>query len=88
MTFNWKRERFDNPVILFNNQSLSMSKDSSNDILSLKSSLNEIWVEFGVRLAKHAYIFPSVLTSYYTATPLTEIASVHSKTKSANYSLT
>lgn len=42
MTLNWKRERFDNPVVLFNNQSLSMSKDSSNNILTFKSSLNEI----------------------------------------------
>lgn len=51
-TLNWKRERFDNLIFLFNNQSLSMSKpstnvivlgkDSSNNILTLKSSLNEI----------------------------------------------
>lgn len=42
---NWKRERFDNLILLFNNQSLSMStssttiivlgKDSSNNVLTL-----------------------------------------------------
>ena len=42
MTLNWERETFDDFILLFNNQSLSMSKDSSNNILSLKFSSNEI----------------------------------------------
>lgn len=42
MTFNWKRERFNNSILLFNNQSFSISKDSSNNILSLKFSPDEI----------------------------------------------
>lgn len=42
MTLNWERETFDDFIFLFNNQSLSMSKDSSNNILSLKFSSNEI----------------------------------------------
>jgi len=42
MTLNWKRERFDNPIVLFNNQSLSMSKDSGNNILPLKFLPDEI----------------------------------------------
>lgn len=41
MALNWKRERFDDFIVLFNNQSLSMSKDSSNDILSFKFSPDE-----------------------------------------------
>ena len=42
MTLNRERERFDNPIVLFNNQSLSMSKNSSNNILPLKFSPDEI----------------------------------------------
>jgi len=42
MTLNWKRERFDNLILLFNNQSLSMSEDSSNHILPFKFSPDEI----------------------------------------------
>ena len=42
MSLNRERERFNNPIILFNNQSLSMSKDSSNNILPLKFSPDEI----------------------------------------------
>jgi len=42
MTLNWKRERLDNLIVLFNNQSLSMSEDSSNNILPLKSFFNKI----------------------------------------------
>ena len=42
MTLNWERERLDNLIVLFNNQSLSMSEDSSNNILPLKSFFNEI----------------------------------------------
>ena len=38
MTLNWKREGFDDFILLFNNQSLSMSKNRSNNILTLKSS--------------------------------------------------
>jgi hypothetical protein len=37
MTLNRERERFDNPIVLFNNQSLSMSKNSGNNILYNKS---------------------------------------------------
>src|SRR3989337_4080495 len=42
MTINWKRKRFDNSIFLFNNQSFSMSKDSSSNILSLKFAPDEI----------------------------------------------
>src|SRR3990172_2552530 len=42
MTFNWKKERFNNLTLLFNNQSLFMSKDSSNNILSLKFSPDKV----------------------------------------------
>ena len=42
MTFNRERERFNNFIVLLNKQSLSMSKDSSNNILSLKFSPDEI----------------------------------------------
>ena len=42
MTLDWKRKRLDNLVVLFNNQSLSMSKDSSNNILSFKFSPDEV----------------------------------------------
>ncbi|MDO8746597.1 MAG: hypothetical protein Q7J70_02920 [Thermodesulfovibrionales bacterium] len=41
MTLNLERERFNNSILLFNNQSLSISIDSSN-ILSLKFSPDEI----------------------------------------------
>lgn len=42
MTFNRERERLDNLIFLFNNQSLSMSKDSSNNVLSRKFSPDEV----------------------------------------------
>jgi len=42
MTPNWERERLDNLVLLFNNQSLSMSKNGSNNILTLKLSPDEV----------------------------------------------
>ena len=51
MTLNRERERFDNPIVLFNNQpacalhadrSLSMSKNSGNNILPLKFLPDEI----------------------------------------------
>jgi hypothetical protein len=42
MILNWKREGFDDFILLFNNQSLSMSKNRSNNILTLKSSPDEI----------------------------------------------
>ena len=42
MALNWERETFDDFILLFNNQSFSMSKYSSNNILSLKFSSNEI----------------------------------------------
>lgn len=42
MSFDWERERFHNLVFLFNNQSLSMSEDSSSDILTFKFSTDEI----------------------------------------------
>ena len=42
MTFNRERERLDDLVILFNDQSFSMSKESSNNILSFKFSSDEI----------------------------------------------
>jgi hypothetical protein len=42
MTLNWKREGFDDFVLLFNNQSLSMSKNRSNNILTLKSSPDKV----------------------------------------------
>lgn len=38
MTLNCERERFNNLTLLFNNRSLFMSKDGSNDILSLEFS--------------------------------------------------
>ena len=43
MAFNWKRKRFDNLVILFNNKFSSMSKNSCNNILAFKPSPDEIW---------------------------------------------
>ena len=42
MTLTRERERFDNPIVLFNNQSLSMSKNSGNNILPLKLLPDEI----------------------------------------------
>ena len=42
MTLNRERERFDDPIVLFNNQSLSMSKNSGNNILPLKFLPDEI----------------------------------------------
>ncbi len=42
MTLNWKREGFDDFILLFNNQSLSMSKNRSNNILTLKSSPDKV----------------------------------------------
>jgi len=42
MTFNWERKRFDDFILLFNNQSPFMSKDSSNNILPFKSSPDEV----------------------------------------------
>ncbi len=42
MTLTRERERFDNPIVLFNNQSLSMSKNSGNNILPLKFLPDEI----------------------------------------------
>ena len=42
MPLNWKRERFDDLIFLFNNQSLSISKDSSDNILPLKFPPDEI----------------------------------------------
>jgi len=42
MILNRKREGLDDFVILFNDQSLSMSKESSNNILSFKFSSDEI----------------------------------------------
>jgi hypothetical protein len=42
MTLNWKRKRFDNFIFLFNNQSPFMSKDSCNNILTLKFSPDEV----------------------------------------------
>jgi len=42
MTINRERERFNDLILLFNNQSFSMSKDSSSNILSLKFSPDEI----------------------------------------------
>lgn len=36
MTLNWKRKWLDNPVILFNDEFLSMSENSSNNILAFK----------------------------------------------------
>lgn len=42
MTLNGERERFDNLILLFNEQSLSMSKDSSNNILPLEFPSDEV----------------------------------------------
>ena len=42
MAFNRERERFDNPIVLFNNHSLSMSRNSGNNILPLKFLPDEI----------------------------------------------
>jgi hypothetical protein len=42
MALNWERERLDNLIFLFNNQSLSMSKDSSNNILPLEFPSDEV----------------------------------------------
>jgi len=42
MTLNWERKRFDDFILLFNNQSLSMSKNRSHNILTLKFSSNEV----------------------------------------------
>lgn len=42
MPFNWKRKRFDNLIFLFNNQFLSMGKDSSDNILTFKFSSDEV----------------------------------------------
>jgi len=42
MTLNWERKRFDDFILLFNNQSPFVSKDSSNNILTFKSSPDEV----------------------------------------------
>ena len=42
MTFNREREELDNLLVLFNNQSFSMSKNGCNNILPLKFSPDEI----------------------------------------------
>jgi len=42
MFFNWKRKRFDNLVILSDNKFSSMRKKCSNNILSLKTSPDEV----------------------------------------------
>ena len=42
MSPDWERERFDNPIVLFNNQSLSMGEDGSSDILTFKFPADEI----------------------------------------------
>jgi len=42
MALNWERERLDNLIFLFNNQSLSISKDSSNNILPLEFPSDEV----------------------------------------------
>ena len=42
MPLNRKRERLDNPIITFNNKFFTVGKDSSNNILTLKFSSDEI----------------------------------------------
>jgi len=42
MIFNWKSKRFNDLVLMFNNKFLSISKYSSNNILPLQSSSNEV----------------------------------------------
>ena len=40
--FNWKRERLNNPIVLFNDKFFPMSKNSSNNILTFKSFSDKV----------------------------------------------